>query len=140
MVPYTPNKLIATKYCFLILGDNTSFFFFLFRFNVINFMFLCYIIHFYKNYLILQIYIIIIIIVIIIIIIIIYFIHKNYFYFFMFRDFPDIPCSGLYRRPFFFEGFKLRPAHPWQLIERSVIESNRTPIVRMTSNGFGNRA
>ena len=27
--PYSPNKLIATKYCFLILGDDTSFFFLL---------------------------------------------------------------------------------------------------------------
>ena len=28
--PYSPNKLIATKYCFLILGDDTSFFFLIF--------------------------------------------------------------------------------------------------------------
>ena len=27
MDPHSPNKLIATKYCFLILGDDTSFFF-----------------------------------------------------------------------------------------------------------------
>ena len=30
MDPQSPNKLIATKYCFLILGENTSFFFFFF--------------------------------------------------------------------------------------------------------------
>ena len=28
--PYSPNKLIATKYCFLILGDDTSFVFLIF--------------------------------------------------------------------------------------------------------------
>ena len=28
--PYSPNKLIATKYCFLILGDDNSFFFLFF--------------------------------------------------------------------------------------------------------------
>ena len=32
MDPQSPNKLIATKYCFLILGDDTSFFFFIFFF------------------------------------------------------------------------------------------------------------
>ena len=29
MDPHSPNKLIATKYCFLILGDDTRFFFFI---------------------------------------------------------------------------------------------------------------
>ena len=41
MDPYSLNKLIATKYCFLILGDDTSFFFLmisLFSF----FIFFCY--------------------------------------------------------------------------------------------------
>ena len=32
MDPHSPNKLFATKYCFLILGDDTSFFFFLLSF------------------------------------------------------------------------------------------------------------
>ena len=54
MDPHSPNKLIATKYCSLILGDDTSFFFFLsfflsfflcffiFRFYVL----LCHVIYF----------------------------------------------------------------------------------------------
>ena len=33
MDPQSPNKLIATKYCFLILGDDTSLFFFIFSFS-----------------------------------------------------------------------------------------------------------
>ena len=52
---HSPKKFIATKYCFLILGDDTSFFFFLsfflcffiFRFCVM----LCYVIYFViKNF------------------------------------------------------------------------------------------
>ena len=35
MDPHSPNKLIATKYCFLILGDDTSFFFFISLFFVV---------------------------------------------------------------------------------------------------------
>ena len=35
MDPQSPNKLIATKYCFLILGDDTSFFFFISLFFVV---------------------------------------------------------------------------------------------------------
>ena len=47
--PYSPNKLIATKYCFLILGDDTSFFFLIN--SLFSFFFLFYvIISFYKNY------------------------------------------------------------------------------------------
>ena len=40
MDPHLPNKLIVTKlkYCFLILGDDTSSFFFLFRFYVMLFI------------------------------------------------------------------------------------------------------
>ena len=37
MDPHTPNKLTVTKYCFLILGDDASFFFFL------CFSFLCFV-------------------------------------------------------------------------------------------------
>ena len=35
MDPQSSNKLIATKYCFLILGDDTSFFFFISLFFVV---------------------------------------------------------------------------------------------------------
>ena len=76
MDPHSPNKLFATKYCFLIPGDDTSFFFFI----SLSFGFLLFyvIIDFYINYFILFI-----------------FIHENYFYFFMFRDVPG--CSGMFR-------------------------------------------
>ena len=41
------KKFIATKYCFLILGDDTSFFFFLSWFVSLFFVFmLCYVIYF----------------------------------------------------------------------------------------------
>ena len=39
MDPHSPNKLFATKYCFLVLGDDTSFFFFL---SLFFFFFFCY--------------------------------------------------------------------------------------------------
>ena len=49
MDPYSPNKLTATKYCFLILGDDTSFFFLII--SLFSFFILFYvIISFYKNY------------------------------------------------------------------------------------------
>ena len=77
MDPHSPNKLFATKYCFLILGDEFLFLnhFFIFRFF---FVILCYfvIINFYKNY----------------VIIIILF---NY-YFFMKITFI-FSCSGMFR-------------------------------------------
>ena len=38
MDPQSPNKLFATKYCFLTLGDDTSFFFFI----SLVFVFFCY--------------------------------------------------------------------------------------------------
>ena len=41
MDPHSPNKLIATKYCSLILGDDTSFFFLSL---IILVLFLCYVI------------------------------------------------------------------------------------------------
>ena len=69
---YSPNKLIATKNCFLILGDNTSFFF------LIVFLLFYAIINFYKNYFIFN-----------------SFFHKNCFYFFMFRDVPG--CYRMFR-------------------------------------------
>ena len=51
MDPHSPNKLIATEFCFLILGGDYQIlflYFFIFRFFVI----FCYfvIINFYKNY------------------------------------------------------------------------------------------
>ena len=51
MDPHSPNKLIATEFCFLILGGDYQILFlsfFIFRFFVI----FCYfvIINFYKNY------------------------------------------------------------------------------------------
>ena len=48
MDPHSPNKLFATKYCFLKPGDDTSFFFFIsFSFGFLLFYV---IINFYKNY------------------------------------------------------------------------------------------
>ena len=81
--------IVATKFCFLILREDTSFFFLLI--SLLFFFLLFYvIINFYKNYF----------------IIIIIFFHENYFYFFMFRYVPkcsgmfrNVPCSGFYRRP-----------------------------------------
>ena len=75
--PWTPsNNLFATKYCFLMPADDTSFsFFFSFSFRFLLFYV---IINFYKNYF------------IVIIILFIYF-HENYYYFFMFWVVPE--CS-----------------------------------------------
>ena len=44
MDPHSPNKLFATKYCFLILGDDSSFFFLIiyFSFFFCYFMLFCY--------------------------------------------------------------------------------------------------
>ena len=97
MDPHSPNKLFATKYCFLILGDEFLFrnHFFIFRFFVVVILCFSVIINFYKNY------------VIIIILFNWFFFHENYFYFFMFRDVPlcsgmfrNVPCCWFYRRPF----------------------------------------
>ena len=86
--PYSPNKLIATKYCFLILGDDTSFFF------LFSFFFFCYftlLLIFTK-----------------IILFLMFFSMKIIFIFScsaMFRDVPEcsgmsrnVPCSWFYRR------------------------------------------
>ena len=40
MDPHSPNKSIATKYCFLILGDDTSFFFLIISLFFFSFLFL----------------------------------------------------------------------------------------------------
>ena len=91
MDPHSPNKLIATKCCFLKLGDDTNFlfvnYFFVFRFFLFVF------INFYKNYF-------------IIIILFIWFfffmkIMKIIFIFPCFGMLRYVPaCSGFYRRPF----------------------------------------
>ena len=92
MDPHSPKKLFATKYWFLILWDDTSFFFFISRFFFVCFCFsllFYFIINVYKNYF------------------INFFFHENYFNFFIFRDVPgcsgmlvrNVPCSGFYRRP-----------------------------------------
>ena len=90
MDPHSPNKLIATKYCLLILGDDTRFFFLiisLFFFSFLFFIILCYfvIINFHKNYF--------------IIIILLFFFMRIIFYFFMFRDIPgfSVPACSVFR-------------------------------------------
>ena len=91
MDPHSPNKLIATKYCLLILGDDTRFFFLiisLFFFSFLFFIILCYfvIINFHKNYF-------------IIIILLLFFFMRIIFYFFMFRDIPgfSVPACSVFR-------------------------------------------
>ena len=97
----SPKKFIATKYCFLIRGDDTSFFFFLCLFVSIFFVFmLCYVIFFYYKFLqwivfYLLFFLLLFIIINIIIYLINYFFIKKYFNFFMFRDVPG--CSGMFR-------------------------------------------
>ena len=86
MDPQSPNKLIATKYCFLMLGDDTSFFsciVFVFVVVVIlcHYLFLQKLFYYYYfNQL-------------------INFFLESYSYFFMFRDVPE--CSGMFRVPGF---------------------------------------
>ena len=60
MDPHSPKKFIATKYCFLILGDDTSFFFLIISVFLRLFVILCYfaIINFYKIILLLLFYLI----------------------------------------------------------------------------------
>ena len=81
MDPHPPNKLITTKYCFLILGDDTSFFSFIF----VYFSFLCYFIYFViinlcKNY----------------VIIIMLFIY-SFIFFFSMKIIFSFSCSGMFR-------------------------------------------
>ena len=84
MDPQSPNKLIVTKYCFLILGDDTSFFLFLLLlllfYVIINLK--IYIFYFFIFFL--------------------YFFYEFFFYFFMFRDVPA--CSGMFHVPGFIDG------------------------------------
>ena len=97
-----PHKLFASKYCFLIPGDDTSFFFFIsFSFSFLLFYV---IINFYKNYF----------IIIIIIILFIYF-HENYFYFVTFRDVPE--CSGLFHVPDFIDTHEKMPQNHQKILK-----------------------
>ena len=101
MDPYSPNKLFAIKYCFLILGDEFLFLnhFLIFRvfLNIFLFYFILLLLIFTKSILLLSFYLI------------------NFFFMKitlifscsgMFRHVPecsgmfrDVPCSGFYRRP-----------------------------------------
>ena len=103
MDPQSPNKLIATKYCFLILGDDTSFFFFISLFFVVfvvvvvvilcHYLFLQKLFYYYYF------------------ILFIHFFIESCFIFFMFRDVPvcsgmfrDVPeCSGMFHVPDFID-------------------------------------
>ena len=93
MDPHSPNKSIVTKYCFLILGDDTSFFFSIISLFFFSFLFLLF-------------YVILLLLVFTKIILLLlfyfyFFFHENYFYFFMFRDIPG--CSGIFRVPGFID-------------------------------------
>ena len=80
MDPHSPNKLFATKYCFLILGDDTSFFFFLSLFFVFFFCYFTLSLTFKK---------------ILLLLLLLLLFHENYFFSGMFRDFPEF--SGIFR-------------------------------------------
>ena len=99
MDPHAPNKFFATKYCFLILGDDTSFFFLIISLFVVFFFWLFYVILllsiFTKTILLLS--------------------FLNFFFFFMkiilyfhvpgcsgmFRNVPE--CSGMFHVPGFID-------------------------------------
>ena len=92
MDPHSPNKLFATKYCFVILGDDTSFFFLIISVFVVFLLFyaiLCYfvIINFYKNYF-----------------IIIILFNQFFFSWKLFLIFHAPGCSGMFRVPGFIDG------------------------------------
>ena len=98
MDPRSPNKLIATKYCFLILGDDTSFFFFISIFFVVFLLLLlfCYYLFlqkiYYYYYFILFIYLFLKIIL---------FFHVPGSCSGMFRNVPA--CSGMFHVPGFID-------------------------------------
>ena len=99
MDPRSPNKLFATKYSFLILVDDTSFFLFISLF--LSLFFWCY-------------FTLLLIFTKIIIIIIIFFFHHNFFLFFYVRpgcswSFRNVPaCSGMFRVPGFIDALNNR--------------------------------
>ena len=100
MDPRSPNKLFATKYSFLILVDDTSFFLFISLFLSLFFLALFYvIINFYKNNF----------------IIIIFFFITIFLYFFMFvRDVPGV--SGMFRHVPECSVFRVLST-PWTTVE-----------------------
>ena len=85
MNPLSPaNKLIATKYCFLKVGDDTSFFFFLSQFFVfmlfyVILLLLCFRKIYYK--------------------LIIFFMKFSSFFFSRSGMFRNVPCFWFYRSP-----------------------------------------
>ena len=92
------TKLFATKYCFLILGDDTSFFFFISLFFVLFYV----IINIYKNYF------IILLLLLLLLLLFHYFFSWKLFLFFhvwgcsgIFRNVPT--CSGMFRVPDFID-------------------------------------
>ena len=102
MDPHSPNKLFATKYCFLILGDDSSFFFLIISLFFVFLLFhvILLLLIFTKTMLLLSFYLIN------------FFSWKLLLFFYvpgcsgMFRDVPEcsgmfrnLPCSGFYRRP-----------------------------------------
>ena len=93
MDPHSPNKLFATKYCFLILGDEFLFLnhFFIFGVFFLSLFLLFYVILllliFTKTMLLLSFYLIN------------FFFMKIIFYFCMFRNVPE--CSGMFHVPDF---------------------------------------
>ena len=101
MDPHSPNKLFVTKYCFLILGDDTSFFFlyfFTFRFFFTLLLIFTKIIYYYYYYIIVILF------------------HENYLYFFMLRDVPA--CSGMLRVPAFIDA-QLKNSHSLYVLSYS---------------------
>ena len=102
MDPHSPKNFIATNYCFLILGDDTSFFFFLSLFLYFSFLcsvMLCYLFCYYKFLQkLFSIYCSFCYLLFLLLfneLINYFFIKKIYFNFFMFRDVPG--CSGMFR-------------------------------------------
>ena len=107
MDPHPPNNqfILATKYCFLILGNDTSFFFF---FSIFFVFMLCYFVIICYCFIIINI-----------------FFQKNQFNLFMFRN---VLCSSFF---FFFSGgggcgvdtFSLKlPSIPYQKIKIPIFE------------------
>ena len=119
MDPHSPKNFIATNYCFLILGDDTSFFFFLCFFIFRFYVMLCYvmlfifvIINFCKNCFLS-----------IVLFIIIYYYYYYYYYlmnqliFFFHKKiflFFHVPgCSGMFHVPGFIDA-QLKTVLTWK--------------------------
>ena len=104
MYPHLPNKLIATKYCFLIVRDDTSF-----VFSINCFSFLCSVelhcfiyfavINFYKNYFIIIIIIILFINNVSIKIIVIFYVPEWSVFGFYDRRLIQIRCKNVINAP-----------------------------------------